>query len=87
MYRMPADVDFYGADLAWLRTHRIELQNCLSAISLGQSYTVNGRAITRANYDQIRSALGAVAAEITRQEAILAGTTQTNSRSVFPRFC
>lgn len=84
---MPADVDFYGADLAWLRTHRIELQNCLSAISLGQSYTVAGRAITRANYNEMRTALGGVTAEITRQESILAGAAQSNSRSVFPRFC
>lgn len=72
---------FYGQDLTWLKQHQVELRNALSAISLGKSYTIQGRQVTREDYNRMADALSAVTAEVNRQEAIANGSTLPGSGS------
>ena len=72
---------FRDQDLSWLKSHQIELRNALTAISLGQSYTISGRSVTQADYQTLANALAEVTGEVKRQEAVLAGTPLPGSGS------
>jgi len=77
---------FYGLDLVWLKRHKENLLRALDAISLGQSYSIGDKTLTRADYDQILSAAGAVQAEISRQESETAEGQQPSGMVVYADF-
>jgi len=77
---------YYGQDLAWLKQHQIELRNCLSAITTGQQYQINGRSVTRADYNVMAASLSAVTEEINRQQAVLAGGQQPAGTVIYASF-
>lgn len=78
--------DFYGFPLDWLKRHHANLLAALEAISLGQSYTIGDKSLTRANYNEILSAAKAVQGEITRQEAVTAEGQQPSGMVVYADF-
>lgn len=79
---------YYGLDLVWLKTHALELQTNLSALTLNASMSIQDRAITRNRYDETLEALRAVNEEITRQETIAAGGADpaSSTRTIYPNF-
>lgn len=77
---------FYGLELNWLKQHKGNLLRALDAISLGQSYSIGDRTLTRANYNEILSAVSAVQSEITRQEAVASSGTQPGGMVVYANF-
>lgn len=83
------DIDpelFHGQDLAWLRTHQIELRNALSAISVGAEVTIAGRTVRRENYNTVATNLKLVTAEISRQDSLSTDSPQDGSRVSFADF-
>lgn len=77
---------FYGLDLDWLKKHKANLLQALDAITLGQSYSIGDKTLTRADYPSLLSALAAVQSEITRQEAIVNDETQPAGMVVYANF-
>lgn len=49
---------FIGLDSATLTTLKSEALACLSAIMKNQSYSLNGRNLTRANLNDVKATLG-----------------------------
>lgn len=52
------DNPFIGLDSATLTTLRTEALACLSAILKNQSYSLNGRNLTRANLNDVKTMIG-----------------------------
>jgi len=65
------DNPFIGLDSATLATLKTEAVACLSAILKNQSYALNGRSMTRANLNDVKSMIGQVQAA----QDIASGTT------------
>jgi len=65
------DNPFIGLDAATLATLKAEALACLSAILKNQSYSLNGRSMTRANLNDVKTTLG----QIQAAADIAAGTT------------
>lgn len=62
---------FIGLDTATLTTLKAEALACLSAIMKNQSYSLNGRNLTRANLNDVKATLGQLQGALD----IAAGTT------------
>ena len=79
---------YYGLDIAWLRTHALELQSNLSALTLNASMSIQDRTITRQNYEATLEALRAVNEEITRQTTVAGGGADPacTAKVVYPNF-
>lgn len=79
---------FTDQDISWLKSHQIEIRNALTAITLGQSYTISGRSVTQADYQTLADALAAVTFEIKRQDGIANGTpvAGSDSRIIYVNF-
>lgn len=56
--------DFIGLDSATLSTLKTAYVNAITAVASNQSYSLNGRALTRANLSELRAALGQILAAI-----------------------
>lgn len=62
---------FHGLPLATLREHQTAFLAAQLAIANGQSYSVAGRTLTRANLKDVQDTLRALNQEIQRQEGKL----------------
>lgn len=55
---------FIGLDTATLTTLKTNAVNCLSAILVNQSYSLNGRTLTRANLAEVKDMVGQLQAAL-----------------------
>lgn len=55
---------FIGLDSATLSTLKTSAVNCLSAILVNQSYSLNGRTLTRANLSEVKDMIGQLQAAL-----------------------
>lgn len=83
---MATAAQYYGLDLVWLKRHKENLLRALDAISLGQSYSIGDKTLTRADYNQLLSAAAAVQAEISRQESDTVDGQQPSGMVVYADF-
>jgi hypothetical protein len=73
------DNPFIGLDGATLATLKSEAVACLSAILKNQSYSLNGRSMTRANLNDVKTLIGQLQGAID----ITAGTTAQTTYASF----
>lgn len=66
---------FIGLPVATLSSLQTAYINCLTAIASNQSYSLNGRSLTRANLDQVQGALANINA------ALALANGETSSRT------
>ena len=69
------DNPFIGLDSATLTTLKSEALSCLSAILKNQSYSLNGRSMTRANLNDVKATLGQLQAALDIANGTTAQTT------------
>lgn len=69
------DNPFIGLDSATLTTLKSEAVACLSAILKNQSYSLNGRNLTRANLNDVKGMLGQLQAALDIANGVSAQTT------------
>ena len=69
------DNPFIGIDAATLTTLKAEAVACLSAIMKNQSYSLNGRNLTRANLNDVKATLGQLQGALDIANATTAQTT------------
>lgn len=61
---MASGTQYYGLPLATLQALQTAAVNCLTAILLNQSYSLNGRTLTRANLSDVQDMIGNLQAAI-----------------------
>lgn len=66
---------FLGLDAATLSTLKSKVLDAISAVLLNQSYSLNGKSVTRANLPDLNAMLGQVQAALDYAN----GTTTTNT--------
>jgi len=69
------DNPFIGLDSGTISTLKTEVLACFSAILKNQSYSLNGRSMTRANLNDIKSTLGQLQAAEDIANGLTAQTT------------
>jgi len=72
---MATNNPFLGVDAGTLNTLRTSVVNAISAVLLNQSYSLNGKSVTRANLNDLNQMLGQL------QSAIDAANNQTTNVS------
>jgi hypothetical protein len=69
---------FSGLDAGTLLSLRNDLVEGIRKVALNQSYSLNGRSLTRADLGQLRMTLGQVSAALDEVNGATAGETYVN---------
>lgn len=72
---------FIGLDTATLTTLKANAVTCLSAILVNQSYSLNGRTLTRANLSEVKDLIGQLQAALDQATGATSDTTYVNFNS------
>ena len=69
------DNPFYGLDVATLQTLKSKTLDAIQAVLLNQSYSLNGKSVSRADLAQLNQMLGTIVDAIDYNSGITTDTT------------
>jgi hypothetical protein len=66
---------FYGLDVATLQTLQTAYIAAITALATNQSYSINGRTLSRSNLTEVKNTLGEISAALANAQETTTNTT------------